>query len=385
MNPAFYKETSLDIFIKILFYFSLFNTSFFYLTRLYDLSRALLIIYLLFSSILIFSYRSNSKLNKYLFKRPSLLNFVYIEEKGSESSRTDNLLKKLKYSEKIDSITYESTLPIDQITEIEKIKNIDFYILQTSSPILDSEFNKLIQFNKAIVSVNKNFEILNTFASLTKKIFIEDEEYFIINPNSQSGIQLIIKRLMDIFFSSVFITLLAPVVMFLLIYIYLIDFKNPIVSIPRTGKNSRLFKMYKIRTMVFNAHKDRSTLEEINERQGPLFKIKNDPRLLKNTNWIRKYSLDELPQFINVLKGDMSIVGPRPLFKEDLKKYKSEDFIRQSVTPGITGLLQIKDRETVDFEIWKKFDQEYIRSWSLLLDLKIMFLTPIKVFSNKST
>ena len=119
---AFYKETSLDIFIKILFYFSLFNTSFFYLTRLYDLSRALLIIYLLFSSILIFSYRSNSKLNKYLFKRPSLLNFVYIEEKGSESSRTDNLLKKLKYSEKIDSITYESTLPIDQITEIEKLK-----------------------------------------------------------------------------------------------------------------------------------------------------------------------------------------------------------------------------------------------------------------------
>jgi len=96
MNPVFYKETSLDIFIKILFYFSLFNTSFFYLTRLYDLSRALLIIYLLFSSILIFSYRSNSKLNKYLFKRPSLLNFIYIEEKGSESSRTDNLLKKLK-------------------------------------------------------------------------------------------------------------------------------------------------------------------------------------------------------------------------------------------------------------------------------------------------
>ena len=385
MNPAFYKETSLDIFIKILFYFSLFNTSFFYLTRLYDLSRALLIIYLLFSSILIFSYRSNSKLNKYLFKRPSLLNFIYIEEKGSESSRTDTLLKKLKYSEKIDSITYESTLPIDQITEIEKIKNIDFYILQTSSPLLDSELNKLIQFNKAIVSVNNNFEILNTFASLTKKVFIEDDEYYIINPNSQSGIQLIIKRLMDIFFSSVFIILLAPIVIFLSIYIYLIDFKNPIVSIPRTGKNSRLFKMYKIRTMVFNAHKDRSTLEEINERQGPLFKIKNDPRLLKNTNWIRKYSLDELPQFINVLKGDMSIVGPRPLFKEDLEKYKSEDFIRQSVTPGITGLLQIKDRETVDFEIWKKYDQEYIRSWSLFLDLKIMFLTPIKVFSNKST
>ena len=175
-----------------------------------------------------------------------------------------------------------------------------------------------------------------------------------------------------------------PLTLFLCLFIYFKDFKNPIVTIERTGKHSRLFKMFKIRTMKYNSHKLRDNLGSLNIRKGPLFKIENDPRLLKHTKWIRKYSLDELPQFVNVIRGDMSLVGPRPLFKEDLEKYKIEDFIRLSVLPGITGLLQIKNRETEDFELWKKYDNQYITRWSLFLDLKIILLTPLKIFLNKS-
>tara|TARA_B100002019_G_C20959963_1_gene445823 strand:- start:111 stop:647 length:537 start_codon:yes stop_codon:yes gene_type:complete len=175
----------------------------------------------------------------------------------------------------------------------------------------------------------------------------------------------------------------SPLILFCFFYIFIQDFKYPVIGINRSGLYGKEFKMYKFRTMYVNAHKERNEFYEINERSGPLFKIKDDPRIIKKLSWIRKYSIDEIPQFFNVLKGDMSVVGPRPLFKEDLKKFSNQQTVRMSVLPGITGLLQINERETEDFNLWYKYDKEYIDNWSLFMDIKIIFLTPFSMFKSQ--
>ena len=115
-----------------------------------------------------------------------------------------------------------------------------------------------------------------------------------------------------------------------------------------------------------------------------MFKIENDPRLIDGVGFIRKFSIDEIPQFFNVLKGEMSIVGPRPLFPEDNKYYDQHYIRRLNVLPGITGLLQINERNTDDFDIWYKYDIEYIDNWSIYLDFKVMINTPKAIFKNKT-
>jgi len=135
--------------------------------------------------------------------------------------------------------------------------------------------------------------------------------------------------------------------------------------------------------MKINSHNERVELDELNQKGGPLFKIDNDPRIIKGAKALRKFSLDEIPQLVNVLRGEMSLVGPRPLFPED-NEYFDENYIRRlNVLPGITGLLQINERNTSDFEIWYKYDIEYIENWSLFLDLKILLKTPISLFKTK--
>ena len=133
-----------------------------------------------------------------------------------------------------------------------------------------------------------------------------------------------------------------------------------------------------------NSHKQRESLDDLNKSDGPLFKIENDPRILKGLGFAREFSLDELLQFINVLKGEMSIVGPRPLFDDDTQLFDTNYMRRLNVLPGITGLLQINERNTSDFSIWYKYDIEYIENWSLYLDLKIILKTPLSLFTSKT-
>jgi lipopolysaccharide/colanic/teichoic acid biosynthesis glycosyltransferase len=135
--------------------------------------------------------------------------------------------------------------------------------------------------------------------------------------------------------------------------------------------------------MKNNAHKLRKQLENLNKGKGPLFKIENDPRLINGAQFIRNYSLDELPQLLNILKGEMSLVGPRPLFKEDTQMFEKSYMRRLNVLPGLTGLLQINERNTDEFSVWYKYDIEYIDTWSLLLDLKIIMKTPFSIFRSK--
>ena len=156
-----------------------------------------------------------------------------------------------------------------------------------------------------------------------------------------------------------------------------------IIKQDRVGLHGKNFKMYKFRTMINNSHELRKDLESLNDKTGPLFKIDNDPRLIKGSLFLRKYSLDELPQLFNVIKGNMSLVGPRPLFNTDTKLFNESYMRRLNVLPGMTGLLQINDRNADDFETWFKYDVEYIENWSLYLDLKIILKTLPSLFNKK--
>jgi exopolysaccharide biosynthesis polyprenyl glycosylphosphotransferase len=186
----------------------------------------------------------------------------------------------------------------------------------------------------------------------------------------------VFKRLLDIIASSALLLLLAPLLLIVTLLAKL-DSPGPVFFVQeRVGMNKRKFRMYKFRTMVINAEKLQLDLEKLNEADGPVFKIKADPRITRLGKYLRKASIDELPQLLNVLKGDMSLVGPRPLPLRDYQGF-DEDRLRRrfSVRPGITCLWQVNGRSSTTFRKWMELDMQYIDNWSLWLDLKILAKT----------
>ncbi len=188
--------------------------------------------------------------------------------------------------------------------------------------------------------------------------------------------QLVLKRCMDIAGGLVGAIFTLFIGIFVAIAIK-IDSPGPVIfSQKRVGKNGRHFKMYKFRSMYIDAEERKKELMQQNEMQGAMFKITNDPRITKVGRFIRKYSIDELPQFFNVVKGDMSLVGTRPPTVEEVQRYKTEQKRRLSVTPGMTGLWQTSGRsEIYDFDEIVKLDLEYIDKWSIGLDIKLLVKT----------
>jgi len=150
----------------------------------------------------------------------------------------------------------------------------------------------------------------------------------------------------------------------------------------RIGRKGREFRYYKFRTMLSNAEALKASLQHLNERDGVLFKIANDPRITRIGRTLRKYSLDELPQFWNVLKGDMSLVGPRPPLADEVRQYELEHLRRLDVLPGITGLWQTEARSNPSFGSYIALDIQYVETWNLLLDLKILLRTVAVVFAG---
>ncbi|NMG11033.1 sugar transferase [Brasilonema sp. UFV-L1] len=192
-----------------------------------------------------------------------------------------------------------------------------------------------------------------------------------------AGSDFWVKRCFDLCCSIILLLILSPVYLLIALLIKL-DSPGPIFfKQDRIGLHSKKFKIWKFRTMVADAEKMQKALETKNEiKDGVLFKLKNDPRITKIGKILRRYSLDELPQLFNVLLGQMSLVGPRPLPIRDVEKFQTAHFIRQEVLPGITGLWQVSGRSNIDnFENTVKLDISYIENWSLWLDLKILLKT----------
>jgi exopolysaccharide biosynthesis polyprenyl glycosylphosphotransferase len=205
---------------------------------------------------------------------------------------------------------------------------------------------------------------------------IEEIAVATIGRSVLEGWPMFCKRLLDIAVSSISLVLLAPLFLVVAEIIKFDSTGSAFFVQDRVGLNKRRFRMYKFRTMVENAEKRQVELERLNEADGPVFKIKNDPRATRIGRILRKTSVDELPQLLNVFKGDMSLVGPRPL---DLRDYKGldEDWLRRrfSVRPGITCLWQVNGRSTLPFQEWMELDLHYIDHWSLWLDVKVIVKT----------
>ena len=200
---------------------------------------------------------------------------------------------------------------------------------------------------------------------------------------TQSTWQLVMKRVMDICGAVVGLILCGIISIFLIPAIKLDSPGPAIFSQIRIGKNGRRFKFYKFRSMYIDAEERKKELMKNNEMDGLMFKMEDDPRITKVGKFIRKTSLDEFPQFWNVLIGDMSLVGTRPPTEDEFNKYNGHYKRRLMMTPGITGLWQVSGRSSItDFDEVVKLDLEYIDNWSLLGDIKILFKTVISVIKR---
>ncbi|NPA90224.1 MAG: undecaprenyl-phosphate glucose phosphotransferase [Chloroflexi bacterium] len=194
----------------------------------------------------------------------------------------------------------------------------------------------------------------------------------------------IIKRLMDLTLASVAILIFAPIMAIIAVAIKLDSPNGPILfKQKRIGKDGVPFYMYKFRSMIPEAEQIKPKLYTMNEADGPIFKIKNDPRTTRVGRIIRRFSLDELPQFFNVLRGEMSLVGPRPALPEEVAQYEPWHYKRLQVRPGITGLWQISGRSDLSFDEMMLLDIYYVENWSPWLDVRILFLTIPKVIMGE--
>ncbi|USY57097.1 sugar transferase [Bacillus sp. 1780r2a1] len=192
------------------------------------------------------------------------------------------------------------------------------------------------------------------------------------------------KRSTDIVGSLAGIIVLSFLFLVISVWIKIEDPKGPVFfSQKRVGKNGKEFNMYKFRSMVTDAEERLKELLALNETTGAMFKMKNDPRVTRVGRFIRKTSIDELPQLFNVLKGDMSLVGPRPPLPREVDEYTSYDKQRLFVVPGCTGLWQVSGRSNIGFKEMVELDLQYIQTRSLLIDVKIIFKTILVLFGSK--
>ena len=203
------------------------------------------------------------------------------------------------------------------------------------------------------------------------------------SPAWDSSAKVACKRFMDIVVSATAMIILSPLYLALAIAVKLSSPGRVFYPWRVVGKSGKPFIGYKFRSMVANADQLKSKLEPFNEMRGPMFKITNDPRVTKVGTWMRRYSLDEIPQLYSVLKGDMSLVGPRPPLTSEYARFTEYQKQKLAVKPGITCLWQVNGRNEVkDFDEWVKLDLDYIRCWTPILDIKILVKTAGEVIAG---
>ena len=379
-------KSILDEYFYIFLIWSTSFLSFLQLFRFSSVSRGYTLIFIFIVPFILVVFRNSEFLSRFLGRNPSNENYISFNLGGTSVFRELRLLKFRK-----DLINFELNISkeeeeiMNNIEMISKKNLVNIIVLNVKeNKKFKSEFEKyLLNLNKKILIISDgNFKFNNKIIYRHKNL--GNKNLYYLNNDIQYGSKYISKRIFDIFFSIIFLFLAGPFFLLTSLYI-LISAGSPVLNKQiRVGLHGENFILYKFRTMNNDSHNLRDDLKEQNEKSGPLFKMSDDPRFIKGAKYLRKLSLDELPQLINVLKGDMSLVGPRPLFPEDNEFYDHNYLRRLNVLPGITGLLQINDRNTSSFEIWYKYDLEYIENWNLLLDLKILLKTPFVLF-KKST
>jgi len=347
------------------------------------ISRYYLLIFTFLVPLILLVFRNSEFLSSLIGR--SVTNETFI----SINLKEDSIFKKLRimtFRKEIDNYNvdiHEHEKIIEYIDKSNKKNNINLVVIYLENinkinPFLEEY---LINLNKKILLISKEVIIFNSyFISRIDEVNGYQLTYF--NNDIQYGSKYLLKRSIDVLISLTALILLSPIFLIISIYIYSLDKEWPILTQTRIGLHGQKFSMYKFRTMKKNSHELREELRELSKNDPEIFKLQDDPRVLNGAKFLRRYSLDELPQLVNVLKGTMSIVGPRPLFEEDTLLFNKNYMRRLNVLPGITGLLQINERNTSDFSIWYKYDIEYIDNWSLYLDIKIIIKTPFALIKG---
>lgn len=267
---------------------------------------------------------------------------------------------------------------IDDVTKIIDGKAID-EVMYCKSDFNSDEIRKLISICAEVGIVFRLQSELLTMVNMKSCLTNFSQVPFRTFSNGpRNYLALKLKLVIDFISASLILLFISPV-MFTIALLIKLDDGGPIFfRQKRVGLNGRSFPCLKFRTMLINAEALKSSLMDKNEQEGPVFKIKKDPRVTRIGNFLRKTSLDELPQFINVLRGEMSIVGPRPPVPEEVKQYERWQRRRLSMRPGITCIWQVSGRNNIPFDQWMKMDMQYIDTWSLKLDF-VLFIKTFKV------
>jgi exopolysaccharide biosynthesis polyprenyl glycosylphosphotransferase len=275
-------------------------------------------------------------------------------------------------------------LPGEYLNVLNDLMEVDIIdeVLHIKGKIIASEVRESVRSCEELgVVFSLRYTDSNKKLTNAIKTVIGREKFLTFINIPHNTFTLAVKHIMDINISLFMIITLSPVLVGITL---LIKFTSPgpvLFMQRRVGLRGRYFDLYKFRTMVINAEKLREKLEAENEADGPVFKIKDDPRVTKIGNFLRKTGLDELPQLFNILKGEMSLIGPRPPIPEETRQYKRWQLRRLSVKPGLSCFWQIKpDRNNIKFEKWMELDLAYIDNWSLRLDFLILIKTINTVF-----
>lgn len=281
---------------------------------------------------------------------------------------------------------------VDGISCLGSLKNFNHFLIQKTVDevifVLPKDYisdmeEYIVTCEELGITVRMLLDLYDLKISKTQISYMGNIPMLIFHTVSLNEDQQFIKRLIDIFVSLIglFITgilyiILGPIIK--------LQSPGPVLySQPRVGRNGRIFKCYKFRSMYADADERKKELEHLNKMKGAIFKIENDPRITPIGKIIRKYSLDEFPQFWNVLKGEMSLVGTRPPTVDEVKQYENRHWRRLSIKPGITGLWQVSGRNNIeDFDEIVALDVKYIDNWSIWLDLKIIAKTVVAVFKK---
>ena len=384
-----YLLSALAIFLLLIIFYFLF--------KLYAVSRTFIALIPLFGFIFLFSLRifEYNVFKQYRAKGFNYLNVVLIADTSSLPF-IESLLEHKEWGYKIVAIftssdtikeKYEETiiiLPEGYIQVLNDLMEVDMIdeVLYVKSKILPSEIRKIVRSCEelgVVFSLMYRDEKLSLSNAVKTEIASRKFLTFINVPHNTYALG--VKKIMDIFGSLLGIIILSPLLIVLTILIRTSSHGPAIYKQLRVGLRGRQFELYKFRTMVANADELRKELEEMNEADGPAFKIADDPRVTKVGKFLRKSGLDELPQLFNILKGEMSLIGPRPPLPEETTQYERWQLRRLSVKPGLSCFWQVKpDRNNIKFEKWMELDLAYIDNWSLRLDFVILLKTLKTVF-----
>jgi exopolysaccharide biosynthesis polyprenyl glycosylphosphotransferase len=384
----YFQSTVIIITLLLVFYF---------VFKLYMISRPFLIEFALLGLLFLFLARSMEyKMFKiYRAKGYNYINIVliaddtsipFIESLLSNKDWGYRIIAIFTGSEKIKEM-YEKAiilLPDEYLTVLNDLMEVDIIdeVLYFKSKVIPSEVRNTVRSCEELgVVFSLNYTDQNNKLTNAIKTIIGNQKFLTFINIPHNSFALAIKKIMDIGGSLFIIVCLSPILAAIAIMIKVTSPGPVVFKQARVGLRGRQFNLYKFRTMVIDAEKLKRELEAENEADGPVFKIKDDPRITKIGKVLRKTGLDELPQLFNILKGEMSLIGPRPPLPSETVQYKRWQLRRLSVKPGLSCFWQIKpDRNNIKFEKWMELDLAYIDNWSLRLDFIILLKTIKTVF-----